>query len=152
MSVTRVLFVCMGNICRSPVAEALFRARIEAAGLQQRYRCDSAGTHGYHTGNPPDPRSIAVADQAGLDIRSQRSRALSPDDFEKFDWIICMDGDNISHIEQEFGGRADARLRRLFADEDVADPYYGGDSGFADMLQHLNRGIAALIKDLEEAA
>ena len=152
MSKTRILFVCMGNICRSPVAEGLFRSQIAEAGLESRYECDSAGTHGYHTGKPPDPRSIAVAERAGLDIRSQQSRPLHAEDFESFDWIVCMDADNRRHIEQAFGGVGHARVRQLFADEDVADPYYGGDGGFDDMLEHLRRGVADLIRDLQSAA
>ena len=148
-SPVRVLFVCMGNICRSPVAEGLFRSRIEEAGLAGKFHCDSAVTHSYHVGNPPDPRSVAAARSAGLDISSQRSRVLSADDFRSFQWIICMDGENLSHIRQSFGDTGTAQVRTLFEDEEVADPYYGGEQGFSDMLEHLQRGIDDLIDHLQ---
>ena len=99
-----VLFVCMGNICRSPTAEAVFRAKVEAAGLADRVTVDSAGTHAYHVGDPPDPRSVAAATTRGYDLSGLRGRQLSTYDAERFDHVLVMDRANLERTVRLFGG------------------------------------------------
>ena len=150
----RVLFVCMGNICRSPTAEAVVRelARSEAAGLAVEF--DSAGTHGYHIGDPPDERAIAAARRRGIDMSGLRARKVERADFERFDFVLAMD-------EQVYGrlaGIAPAtRVERLrlfldFAPElgrrDVPDPYYGGPAGFEEVLDLVEAGARGLLAAL----
>lgn len=146
---TKVLFVCMGNICRSPTAEGVFRQLAEAAGLGGAIAIDSAGTHGYHVGEPPDRRAQAAAARRGYDLRGLRGRQVSAHDFHAFDYVLAMDRNNLAILEQlcppqqahkvglfmEFG--------RSFAAE-VPDPYYGGADGFErvlDMIEDAGRGL-----------
>jgi len=152
----RVLFVCMGNICRSPTAEGVFRKLVEDRQLDDHFEIDSAGTHSYHTGGPADPRASETALQRGIDLSSIRSRPVELADFENFDYLIAMDADNYSRMT----GMADSAqadniyLLMSFADgsetSDVPDPYYGGDSGFEtvfDMIEEASRGLLAAIED-----
>lgn len=149
-----VLFVCLGNICRSPLAEGVFRAEVERRGLGQRVRIDSCGTAGYHVGEPPDPRSVATARGHGLDISKQRGRQLRREDYRGFDFIVAMDSDNFRTIVQRAPTGASARIVR-FTDfvpaprpADVPDPYYGGPSGFEEVYQLLLRGAGALLDEV----
>jgi len=140
-----VLFVCMGNICRSPTAEGVFRAAAERAGSARNMRIDSAGTHDYHVGEPPDARAIASALRRGYDLRKHRARQVSPRDFERYDWILAMDRHNL----QELGSRRPKNYEGhvgLLLDfvpnvgvREVPDPYYGGSDGFErvlDLVEH----------------
>ncbi|HEY8265869.1 MAG TPA: low molecular weight protein-tyrosine-phosphatase [Steroidobacteraceae bacterium] len=151
---TRVLFVCLGNICRSPTAEAVVRdfARREARALE--LELDSAGTHGYHTGDPPDERSIATARRRGIDMSDLRARVVESADFERFDLVLAMDEavyDHLRRVAPE--GRADrVRLFLEFAPQlgrrDVPDPYYGGAAGFEDVLDLVEEGARGLLAAL----
>ena len=129
-----VLFVCMGNICRSPLAEAAFRAEAERQGLD--VLVDSAGTGGWHAGEPPDRRARAAAARNGVDISGQRARQVTRDDFHRFDHILALDEDNLAHLERMRPAGAHARLSLLLdhlegrEGEGVADPYYGDDRHF----------------------
>jgi protein-tyrosine phosphatase len=145
---TSVLFVCLGNICRSPLAEAAFR--LEAERLELDVEIDSAGTGRWHVGEPPDPRAQAVAARNGADIKDLRARQVAPDDFHRFDHIVALDLDNLAQLEAKRprGGRA--RLSLLLdhvagrEGEAVADPYYGGDSHFDITWEDVAEGARAL--------
>ena len=144
-----VLFVCMGNICRSPTAEGVFRHQVEAAGLSNRIDIDSAGTHAYHIGEAPDRRAIAAADRRGVSMGNIRARRVSDDDFERFDLIIAMDQDNVTRLKRQ-GAEEHHHKVRLFlsfagGDEtEVPDPYYGGAAGFErvlDLIEDASKGL-----------
>jgi len=149
----RVLFVCLGNICRSPLAEAAFRA--EAARLGLDAQADSAGTGGWHRGERPDRRAIAAARRNGVDISHLRARQVQPEDFDRFDQIIALDGENLMDLRalRPAGGRA--RLSLLLdhvpgrAGEAVADPYYGDDGDFDITWRDVTAGARALAEKLQ---
>lgn len=133
MSKFAVLFVCLGNICRSPLAEAAFRLEAERLGLA--VEVDSAGTGDWHRGHPPDPRARAVARRNGVDIGGYRARQVRGDDFVRFTHIVAMDPDNLADLERLRPPGAQAELSLILehagrASEPVEDPYYGGDDGF----------------------
>ncbi len=147
---TRVLFVCTGNICRSPTAEGVFRRLAQDAGLGDVIEIASAGTHGYHVGEPPDPRTVAVAKQRGFDLSAQRARKVSLKDFETFDMILAMDRGHLTHLEamRPNDARAEVALFLTYhpakMHTDVPDPYYGGAQGFEevlDMVEHTSRAL-----------
>lgn len=146
---TAVLFVCLGNICRSPLAEAAFRRAVEEAGLDMEI--DSAGTANYHVGEQPDPRSIAEAMRHGIDISGYRGRQLSPEDFHHYDWIIGMDRSNMTNIARINPGDGKAQVAMLLdlvpGQEgcEVGDPYYGGADGFAVTWDQVGAGARALL-------
>ncbi|WP_067224447.1 low molecular weight protein-tyrosine-phosphatase [Stappia indica] len=144
---TAILFVCLGNICRSPLAEGILRHRIEAAGLSATISVDSAGTASWHTGRSPDPRSIAVAARNGIDLTSQRARQVAPADFTRFDMILAMDADNLTELRARSPAGSRTQLRR-FLGRDVPDPYYGGPDGFDHVFRMLDEGCAALVSEL----
>jgi protein-tyrosine phosphatase len=154
----QILFVCMGNICRSPTAEGVFRARVAQAGLQERVRIDSAGTHNYHPGSPPDERSQAHALARGIDLSKQRARQVLEVDYEKFDLILAMDWDNLALLQADCPTNHAHKLQLFmsFADpalalgEVVPDPYHGGRDGFEDVLDKIEAASAALIERLYE--
>lgn len=151
-----VLFVCTGNICRSPTAEAVFRHEINAAGLAGRLRADSAGTHGYHIGAPPDPRSIAIAEEGGVDMAGLRARQLVRADYNAFDLILAMDDGHMAHMRRMAPAGARARLGLLldFAPgagrRDVPDPYYDGTAAFIDVLALIRMGVDGLLNHLRK--
>lgn len=154
--VSSVLFVCMGNICRSPTAEGVFRSRAEAAGLAGLLSIDSAGTHGYHIGEPPDARSQAYAAKRGYDLSRQRARQVRPSDFEKFDRLLAMDKDNLALLETMCPPqwRYKLGLFMQFAKNRTADvvpdPYYGGGAGFDLVLDYIEDASDGLIEVLRK--
>lgn len=153
-----ILFVCLGNICRSPLAEGVFQHLVREAGSAGQYRIESAGTGAWHVGNPADPRSRDVAHRAGITLESA-ARQVQPEDFHEFDYIVAMDRENLRNLERlqaRHGG--DARLF-LLRDHDpepgngeVPDPYYGGPGGFDDVLQMVFRACVQLLADIETGA
>lgn len=147
-----VLFVCTGNICRSPTADGVMRARVAAAGLGAQVRVDSAGTHGYHIGEAPDPRTIQAARTRGYDLSPLRARKLVGTDFDRFDLILAMDRGHLEIMRRlaPAGSPAELALFTRFAppphtNRDVPDPYYGGPDGFAEVLDMVEAGVDALM-------
>jgi protein-tyrosine phosphatase len=153
----RILFVCMGNICRSPTAEGVFRRLVEERAPQLTLEIDSAGTHDYHVGEPPDERSVAAASRRGIDLSSLRARQVADEDFERFDLIVAMDRLNretlLERSPLEYHGRI--RLFMEFAGgsamEDVPDPYYGGPLGFEQVLDLAEEAASGLLDEVMEA-
>lgn len=144
-----VLFVCLGNICRSPLAEGVFRDLVEDAGLVERFLIDSAGTGAWHTGNPPDPRSIEIAATYGIDISRQKARQVCAEDFERFGIILAMDGSNLKTLRaRDEVGSADIRLLLDDPPKDIPDPYYGGTDGFEEVYRLLRSGCETLLRRL----
>lgn len=142
--------VCLGNICRSPLAEGILRSKVDS----DKVVVDSAGTAGYHIGNPPDKRSIAVARKYGLDITNQRCRKFSRLDFLEFDLIYVMDRSNFSDVANLANNAQEAQKVKLLLSEvdlglqEVPDPYYGGDDGFENVYQMVNQACEAIAKKL----
>jgi protein-tyrosine phosphatase len=149
-----VLFVCMGNICRSPTAEGVFRRIVEQAGLAGDVDIDSAGTHAYHVNEPADRRAAAAANRRGYSLEGIRARRVSATDFERFDYIVAMDSDNLGLLQQqaseEHAGKLHLFLEFAGATEDeVPDPYYGGASGFErvlDLVEEASRGLLETLR------
>jgi protein-tyrosine phosphatase len=149
-----VLFVCMGNICRSPTAEGVFRHHVAEAGLDALFEIDSAGTHAYHVGEPPDRRAQEAATRRGVSLADIRARRVAAEDFERFHHIIAMDEDNLVMLHEQ----ADAAHRdkiRLFLEfgsgpeTEVPDPYYGGTTGFErvlDLVEDASRGLLEALR------
>ena len=154
MSKVKVLFVCMGNICRSPTAEGVFASLVARDGLQEIIHIDSAGTHAYHVGEPPDTRAQSAALNRGVDLSEQRARRVSVQDFTEFDYVVAMDQSNFDALEALRPTDARAILRRLLDyaphvnEQDVPDPYYGGPSGFERVLDLIEMGARALLQDV----
>ena len=150
----KVMFVCMGNICRSPTAEGVFRHHAVTAGHADRLRIDSAGTHAYHVGEPPDRRAVAAAERRGISLQNIRARRVSDEDFERFDHIIAMDEDNLaSLLELAPQYRSKVRLFLEFSsgsEREVPDPYYGGPRGFDYVLDLIEAASAALLDDIRQ--
>jgi protein-tyrosine phosphatase len=151
-----VLFVCLGNICRSPLAEGVFRAELERRGWTDLVDVDSCGTGGWHVGESPDPRSVDVALEHDVDISAQRSRQLHRDDYGRFDWVVAMDRDNERVILQRQPSGASCRVVRMLSYhpsstlEDVPDPYYGGVRGFDTVYELLVASASALLDAVME--
>lgn len=151
---TRILFVCMGNICRSPSAEGVARHLIEHHGLHDLVSVDSAGTHAYHTGEAPDRRAQAAAKRRGMDLAKLRARPVEEEDFVQFDLLLAMDRDNLRHLTRdcppEHAGKLALLMRyaRRFDAEEVPDPYFGGDAGFERVLDMLEDSVAGLLREV----
>jgi protein-tyrosine phosphatase len=154
----RVLFVCMGNICRSPAAEGVARQVAAERGLDGRVEIESAGTIDYHVGEPPDDRIRAVAATRGYEVNG-RARQVTVEDFQSFDLLIAMDRDNLAHLRElrseldgATGCRAELKLLSDFLPEgstiDVPDPYYGGGRGFEDVLDMIERAVPRILDEL----
>ncbi len=150
----KVLFVCMGNICRSPTAEGVFRQHVKKAGLDKRISIDSAGTHSYHVGSPPDERSQEAARIRNVDLSDLSARKVEPSDFKVFDYILAMDRSNLKELKKqcpsEFSDRVQLYLdySDRYQDKDVPDPYYGGKKGFEcvlDLVDDAAKGLLAAI-------
>jgi protein-tyrosine phosphatase len=152
----KVLFVCTGNICRSPTAEAVFRAKAAARGLGDRVFADSAGTHGYHIGDPPDPRTVDAARRRGYPMTGMFARKVGAGDFRAFDLVVAMDEGHLCLLKRLAPPGSDAKLRlfmelvREAAHRDVPDPYYGGPDGFEGVLDLVEAGIDALLDEIED--
>ena len=146
-----VLFVCMGNICRSPLAEGVFRTYVARAGMQDRITVDSAGTHDYQLGQPPDPRALAAAARRGYKLPPHRARRVGARDFVRFDWILGMDRHNLRELKalrpEEYEGHLGLllALREPSKSDDVPDPYYGGTQEFETALDLIEQGADALL-------
>lgn len=154
-AMVRILFVCMGNICRSPVAEGVFRRMLEGAGLNEKIYVDSAGTHSYHTGAPPDPRSQATALRRDIDLRDLRARRVTVADFAQFDYVLAMDRENLDHLLALCGDPGLRRRIQLFLDyaphlpeREVPDPYYGGPNGFERVMDLIEEAAEGLLVDI----
>ncbi|GAA0785639.1 low molecular weight phosphotyrosine protein phosphatase [Roseibium denhamense] len=147
---TSILFVCLGNICRSPLAEGIFGSVSNQIAPNQRFEIDSAGTGAWHQGNPPDRRSIAVAARYGIDISQQRARQIKPADFSRFDLIVAMDRDNLATLHARNPSEG-PRIRLLLTepDQDVPDPYYGGGDGFETVYRMIENGCHKLVRAIE---
>lgn len=152
-----VLFVCLGNICRSPLAEALFRGAVSDAGLEGRFRIDSAGTSGYHDGEPPDARTTETARRRGVAVAGA-SRRITTTDLDAFDYIVVMDAENLREVQRlAHGRRVEGRIVRLrefdasaAGDLDVPDPYFGGPDGFEVVHEIVERSARALLERIRE--
>lgn len=153
-----VLFVCLGNICRSPTAEGVFRHVVERQSLSDCFEIDSAGTSGWHIGEAPDRRAVYTGKQRGIDLSSLKGRQVVVNDFSRFDYILAMDKDNLSHLTSlapaEFSGHLglflDFDRSSSVSGREVPDPYYGGDEGFEhvfDMIERASEGLLEHIRD-----
>ena len=148
---TRVLFVCMGNICRSPTAEGVFKRLVNDAGLDAEIESDSAGTHDYHIGDPPDARSQAAAGRRGYDLSALRARQVAHDDFASFDYVLAMDETNLTALLSLCPAHYRERVK-LFLEfvpeaghREVPDPYYGGAQGFEEVLDLVELAAQGLL-------
>ncbi|MDX1647476.1 MAG: low molecular weight protein-tyrosine-phosphatase [Longimicrobiales bacterium] len=152
---TSVLFVCLGNICRSPLAEGIFRHLVTEAGLDGRFLVESAGTGAWHVGERPDARAEMVANQHGIELES-RARQIDESDLQRFDYVIAMDRENLRNIQRmadASGSEASIHLLREFdpeggAGDEIPDPYYGGASGFENVYEMVHRSCRALLDRL----
>jgi len=152
-----VLFICMGNICRSPTAEGVFKSIVESQNLSDAITTDSAGTHAYHIGNPPDARAQATAQQHGVDLSNLVARKVSAQDFNDFDYIIAMDNENLITLKilqnnLTIPAKASVHLFMEFAanwqNDEVPDPYYGGDNGFEEVYKMVRDASQGLLKQI----
>lgn len=149
-----VLFVCLGNICRSPTAEGVFSKLVEEEGLAERIRIDSAGTHAYHVGNPPDARAQAAARKRGVELGGLRARKVIAEDFDVFDYVLAMDVNNYEDLSQVCPPGQEHKLSLFLeyapdaAVREVPDPYYGGATGFEQVLDLVEQAARGLLDDI----
>lgn len=147
----KILIVCMGNICRSPTAEAVFRAKVREAGLEKHVKVDSAGTHGFHAGEAPDARAQRAAKKRGYELENLVARQITKEDFTNYDLILAMDWDNHALLQQIAPRQFHHKIKLLmsFATEHesavVPDPYYGGPDGFEVVLDYVEDASANLV-------
>lgn len=155
MAKHKILFVCMGNICRSPSAEAIFSDLVKNAGLQEYIEIDSAGTHAYHVGHSPDERSMAAALRRGIKMHHLRARQVEAADFGRYDRLIVMDQTNLKELRKRFPDQShdNVSLMMSYAEQrsetEVPDPYYGGEDGFELVLNLLNDAAEGLLNDIK---
>jgi protein-tyrosine phosphatase len=150
----RVLFVCMGNICRSPLAQGVFENVLRREGLEDEIFVDSAGTGSWHVGSPPDERALGAASLRGIDISAQRARRIAPEDCQNFDYVLTMDEENYRVVAALCKGSAVVRPLLDFAtgspEREVPDPYYGGPDGFERVLDLVEEASEGLLEDIRE--
>ena len=150
----KILFVCMGNICRSPTAEAVFRKIAREKGLSGQLEIDSAGTHGFHIGRPPDPRSVEHAARRGYDLTTLRAREVVPADFSHFDHLVAMDENNVQHLKAFCPDHLAKKISLLLNNveegtrREVPDPYQGKAKDFELVLDLIEQGCEGLVKKL----
>ncbi|WP_240036497.1 low molecular weight protein-tyrosine-phosphatase [Halomonas urmiana] len=149
----RVLFVCLGNICRSPTAEGVFRAHLEQAGLASRVEVDSCGIGPWHVGKAPDARAREAALRRGIDLSELRARQLAAEDFERFDYVLAMDHDNLAAIEARRPASSEAVVGLFLAfagwpERAVPDPYFGDEGGFEAVLDLVEAASRGLVTDI----
>lgn len=150
-----VLFVCMGNICRSPTAEGVFRHVVESANLSNWITTDSAGTHAYHIGEQPDRRAQQTARNRGIELSDLRARKVVSEDFDRFDYVIAMDNDNYQILRQVADNKNHQHLKLFldFSDKyketEVPDPYYGGEQGFEHVFDLVESASYGLLEDIK---
>lgn len=151
----KVLFVCMGNICRSPTAEGVFRHHVREAGLDTRIAVDSAGTHAYHSGEPADRRAQEAASRRGISLEGIRARRVTEEDFHHFDYILAMDQDNLMLLHERAPDETRSKIRLFLEfsasrhENEVPDPYYGGAAGFErvlDLVEEASRGLLETLR------
>lgn len=149
-----VLFVCLGNICRSPTADGVFRKMVSDAGLEDLIVVDSAGTGAWHVGEAPDKRATQTARKRGYDLSPLRARQFNPNDFDIFDYVLAMDYSNLEDLRALCPPEAEDKLKLFlsfgvnFSEEEVPDPYYGGADGFNHVLDLVEDACTALLKDM----
>ncbi len=149
-----VMFVCLGNICRSPTAHGIFAAMVQEAHLQSRITVDSCGTSGWHIGNPPDHRSVAMAQARGFDLSTLQASQIKPEDFLEFDYILAMDNQNLRDLREIAPSNSRARIELLLSFDDesaaqeVPDPYYGGEEGFTLVVELIESASAKLLSHI----
>jgi protein-tyrosine phosphatase len=152
---TKVIFICMGNICRSPSAQGVFEKHLTKNGLQENFVIDSAGTHSYHVGGSPDSRSSQVALDRGIDIQNQKARKISQEDCEEFDYIVVMDHANHMNVKMICPKQHQHKIHKIMRFSpsakytEVPDPYYGGESGFELVLDLLENASIGLLKHIQ---
>jgi protein-tyrosine phosphatase len=150
----KVLFVCMGNICRSPTAQGVFAELLRREGLTTQIHVDSAGTHAYHAGSAPDPRAQAAAKRRGIDLGPQSARQVRREDFEHFDYILAMDRENLALLREMCPAQYDRKVGLLLeyaphlGIEEVPDPYYGGSAGFDRVLDMVLEAAEGLVREI----
>ncbi|MCG6871656.1 MAG: low molecular weight phosphotyrosine protein phosphatase [Gammaproteobacteria bacterium] len=150
-----VLFVCLGNICRSPTAEGIFRKLVRERELDQHIHIDSAGTGAWHVGSPPDNRAQQAAARRDVDISGLRGRQVERDDFDRFDYVIAMDRSNLQDLRSLARGRTEhiellLSYAHNWSEQDVPDPYYGGPAGFERVLDMIEDAANGLLRDIED--
>jgi protein-tyrosine phosphatase len=146
----KVLFVCTGNICRSPTAAGVFAHFVRQAGLEAAIQVESAGTHDYHAGEAPDERAQSHARKRGYDLSALRARRVRKRDFEEFDLIVAMDRGHLQILQANCPAEHQDKLRMLLRGRDVPDPYYGGPAGFEHVLDLVETACLALLSELRE--
>jgi protein-tyrosine phosphatase len=146
----KVLFVCTGNVCRSPTAAGVFAHFVRQAGLEGKIEVESAGTHDYHVGSPPDRRSQQHAAKRGYDLSALRARQVRRRDFEEFDLVVAMDRGHLEILRDNCPPAQQAKLRMLIKGRDVPDPYYGGPDGFDEVLDLVEAACLALLSEVRE--
>lgn len=153
---TKVLFVCLGNICRSPTAEGVFRSLVESESLGEPILADSAGTHAYHSGEPPDPRAQAAAARRGIDLSRLRGRQAIAEDFHEFDYVVAMDRENYDYLHSICPPALKYKIRLFmefapdYPHDEVPDPYFGGVSGFDRVLDMIEDAAGGLLAEIRQ--